>query len=493
MPDIAQSLTTQQDAAASSPNITPGPLVTPTTPTPASLPEAVVPQTDVTLTSTPATTAQPDAEQKEPIAAPLPTAPVVPTKASDHDPEHNNRIIKYVTFFGDAAIPEDSEEYIQVRETAMLLAENGFGIVDGGGPGVMKAATDGAEAVGGTTVAVYWEPKLASIFEGKNITNVTDESESFSNYMSRTLGLIEKAHVFIVCRGGTGTISEFGMVWALAKLYFGKHKPVILMGDFWPDLVREIAAKMILDDKELGVLHYAKDKNEVLDLVRMFELEVQMRVKRTYEGDESAFVISSGIQRTRESYNKNAALYHKEQTRPLVAQAQLDEFMNMVHPPAQVLDLGCGAGFDLGYLAQKYSVTGIDSSKDMVEIARMENPNSEVVLSDIVSADLGESKYKGVWARDVLHHISSNDLDFVFGKLFKGLVPGGVLYAIVREGEGEHLERETRGGYSLQRFYHYFTEKELVERAKHAGFELIKTEHNARSHKWLTGVFKRPE
>jgi predicted Rossmann-fold nucleotide-binding protein/SAM-dependent methyltransferase len=462
------------------------------------VPDAALPLPSKTdAEQSPAETVQemPKVESATPTPASLPTTPVqaAAIQVSDPDPEHNGRIIKYITFFGDAAIPENVPEYKLVFETAKLLAENGFGIVDGGGPGVMKAATAGAEEVKGKTVAIYWEPKLASIFEGKNVSNITDESESYSNYMSRTLGLIERGHVYVVCRGGTGTISELGMVWALAKLYFGKHKPVILLGDFWPEMIRDIADKMILDDKELGVLHYAKDKFEVLDLVRMFELEVQTRAKRQYEGDENAFVISSNVQRTREAYNKNAQLYHKEQTRPLVAQAQLDEFMGMVNPPAQVLDLGCGAGFDLGYLAQKYSVTGIDNSREMVEIAQVENPNSEIILGDIISSDLGENKYKGIWARDVLHHISESDLDFVFAKIAKAMVPGGILYTIVREGEGEHLEQETRGGYSLQRFYHYFSEQELTDRAKRAGLELVKTEHNVRSHKWLAGIFKKPE
>jgi predicted Rossmann-fold nucleotide-binding protein len=108
-----------------------------------------------------------------------------------------------------------------------LLAENGYTIVNGGGPGVMKAATDGAEAGKGKTIAIYWQPKLASFFEGRNLANVTDEYETATNYMTRTLGLIEKGDAYVVCKGGTGTISEFGMVWALAKLYYGCHKPVI--------------------------------------------------------------------------------------------------------------------------------------------------------------------------------------------------------------------------------------------------------------------------
>jgi hypothetical protein len=72
----------------------------------------------------------------------------------------------------------------------------------------MKAATDGAESVGGETIAVYWEPKLASFFEGKNLANITDESEASSNYVMRTLGLISKGDAYVVCKGGTGTVGS---------------------------------------------------------------------------------------------------------------------------------------------------------------------------------------------------------------------------------------------------------------------------------------------
>jgi predicted Rossmann-fold nucleotide-binding protein len=208
----------------------------------------------------------------------------------------------------------------------------------------MKAATDGAESVNGHTIAIYWEPKLASIFEGKNLANVTDESEAYANYMMRTLGLIEKAQVYVVCKGGTGTVSEFGMVWALAKLYFGKHKPVILFGDFWLKLIDAFTEQLNIDEQELSVLYYAKTPEDILKLVDSFEAEMQSRNKRLYEGDESAFVVSSGVSITKLSYDTHAKEYHRERVGDLIAQDLLDEFISLVHPPARVLDIGCGAG-----------------------------------------------------------------------------------------------------------------------------------------------------
>lgn len=407
------------------------------------------------------------------------------------DNKVNNRLIKYITFFGDSAIPEDNPIYKEVWNTAKLLAEHGYGVVDGGGPGIMKAATDGAESVGGETIAVYWEPKLASHFEGKNLSNVTDSSDSYSNYMMRTLGLIESGQVFVVCKGGTGTISEFGMVWAIAKLYYGRHKPVILFGDFWQPIIKTFQESMILDDKELGVLYYASTKEEVLNLVKMFEMEVQSRDKRDYDGDEAAFVIAPGLDSTRASYDEAAQQYHQERKKILASQKQLDDFISMVQSPAMVLDVGCGAGQDSGYLAQKYTVEGIDNSAKLIEIARLESPECTFHVADIVHYDLPENKYKGVWARDILHHIQANDIDHVFSKIANSLVDEGILYTIVREGVGEGVEKEIREGYELNRYYNYFSEAELVQRARQAGLELVKIERTQRSHNWLIGVFRK--
>lgn len=75
---------------------------------------------------------------------------------------NKSKLIRSITFFGDSAIPEDDPIYKSVWDAAKLLAENGFSIVNGGGPGIMKAATDGAESVDGNTVAIYWQPKLAT-------------------------------------------------------------------------------------------------------------------------------------------------------------------------------------------------------------------------------------------------------------------------------------------------------------------------------------------
>jgi len=410
---------------------------------------------------------------------------------SNETPKTAGRLINNITFFGDSAIPEGDPIYENVKSAAKLLATNGYTIVDGGGPGIMQAATSGAQDADGKTIAIYWEPKLASHFEGKNTANLTDEAETYSNYVMRTLGLIEKGDVFVVCKGGTGTVSEFGMVWCLAKLYYGSHKPVILYGDFWNDLIEAFQKTMYIDEVEMAVLKRATTPEQVVALVQSFEEMYQKLDLKPRVGDESGFVINPKVKVTLDAYNKVAAEYHSANVGKNVAQEQLDEFLTLVNPPAQVLDLGCGPGSDTKILSDKYSVTGLEIVKKFADIASFENPNAEIINADVINYDLPKNKYKGIWSRDMLHHIPEDQLPDVFKKVSDSLVENGILYVIVREGQGELYEKEKKKYSEMERFYHLFSVEELESRAKAAGLSVVKIDHVQRSHKWLIGVFKK--
>jgi len=418
--------------------------------------------------------------------------PEKPVEGAEKEAPITNRLINNVTFFGDSAIPEGDPIYTSVYEAAKLLAFNGYTIVNGGGPGIMKAATDGAESVNGNTSAIYWEPKLASFFEGKNLANITDEKSTASNYLIRTLGLIEKGDAYVICKGGTGTISEFGMVWCLAKLYYGAHKPVILYGDFWDPLIEAFQKTMYLDEIELSVLYQAQTPQQILDLIISHENKIAhiAKTKKVY-GDEAGFVLSPEKAATTKAYDDTAQDYHAKHAGKLLAQDQLDDFMTLVNPPAMVLDIGCGPGHDAGYLANKYSVTGVEISKKFADIAKYEYPNVEIVCADIMNYDMGNNQYKGIWARDSIHHLKATELDIVFPKIYNALVEGGVFYMIVREGEGEIMEKQNIDYYTMEKFFHLFTVDELQDRAQKAGFTTVKVDRTKRSHKWLVGVFKK--
>ena len=122
--------------------------------------------------------------------------------------------ISRIAFFGSADISSDCELYQQVFACAKHLAENGKIIVNGGGPGVMQASTEGALAGGGKTIGITLNPPKNDMpeFEGQSGKNHLTLEIKSRNYIERMFGLMSQSDLFICFRGGTGTLSE----WATA-------------------------------------------------------------------------------------------------------------------------------------------------------------------------------------------------------------------------------------------------------------------------------------
>lgn len=182
--------------------------------------------------------------------------------------------VNNIAFFGDANVEEDSTIYQEAFETAKFLAEKGYTIVNGGGPGVMKASTEGAESVDGDTIAVTFYPENAPGFEGRYVGNEADREVETENYVERMFTLMENGDLFIIFKGGTGTISELGTAWVLAKLYYGHHKPFILFGSFWREVIDAIVKNLNIDEQETDVFEIVETKEEVVERIEELETKV---------------------------------------------------------------------------------------------------------------------------------------------------------------------------------------------------------------------------
>ena len=185
--------------------------------------------------------------------------------------------IRNIAFFGDADISETDETYKAAFDVAEALAKAGYVIVDGGGPGVMEAATSGAVKGGGKTISVTFDPVNAPGYEGKYVGNVTDTEIVTTNYIERMFKLMEHGDIFIIFKGGSGTISEFGAAWTLAKLYYGHHKPFILYGDFWTEIIDVFRRNMNIDSKEYAVFEICRSREDVLQIIQKFESKITAR------------------------------------------------------------------------------------------------------------------------------------------------------------------------------------------------------------------------
>lgn len=178
--------------------------------------------------------------------------------------------IKNIAIFGGAEAKPESVLFKTVFAVSRTLAEKGYTIVNGGGPGVMLAATQGAEAGNGDTLSVTFNPKDAPGFEGRYVKNQVDREIKTHNYIERMFTLMEKADCYIIFKGGTGTISEFGTAWCLARLYYGHHKPFILYGKFWKEIITAFEKNMMMRKNDEKVFEIVNSQKGVLDAIDFF-------------------------------------------------------------------------------------------------------------------------------------------------------------------------------------------------------------------------------
>lgn len=195
--------------------------------------------------------------------------------------------IKKISYFGFADAKPEDPLYKEAYGVAKVLGENGLEAINGGGPGTMRAVSEGAKAAGIKVVGVTFYPKDITNFEGKDPQNPMDDEIKTANYLERTLKLLELGDAYVIFKGGTGTISEFGMAWGLARLYFGHHKPLILYGEFWNNIVAAFIANMRIRPEELKVYRVVNSPKEALEAIGLFDelLSEQNNVHK----DEKAF------------------------------------------------------------------------------------------------------------------------------------------------------------------------------------------------------------
>ncbi len=182
-----------------------------------------------------------------------------------------NRKIRQITYFGFADAAPNDPLYQKAFECAKFLSGKGYVAINGAGPGIMRAVSEGAKEANGTAVGVTFYPKDITNFEGRDPENPVDIEIRTKNYLERTMKLLELGDCYVLFRGGTGTISEFGMAWGLARLYFGHHKPLILYGEFWNDVVRAFQRNMRIRPEELKVFKIADSPEQAYRAIQVFE------------------------------------------------------------------------------------------------------------------------------------------------------------------------------------------------------------------------------
>jgi uncharacterized protein (TIGR00730 family) len=173
-----------------------------------------------------------------------------------------------VTVFGSARIGADDPDYERARECGRLLAEAGFAVITGGGPGVMEAANRGAKEGGGFSVGFNIE--LPHEQEGNPYV---DLGLTFRHFYARKVMLVRGAEGFILFPGGFGTLDELFESLTLIQTDKVREFPVSLIAaEYWRGLLEWIAARPLATGKiapeDLDLLHVTDDVGVAVERIR---------------------------------------------------------------------------------------------------------------------------------------------------------------------------------------------------------------------------------
>lgn len=173
-----------------------------------------------------------------------------------------------VTVFGSARFSENHPYYALAREMGKLLAQTGFAVMTGGGPGIMEAANRGAKDAGGYSIGC----NIQLPFE-QHPNSFLDRWVTFKNFFVRKVMLIKYSYAFVVPPGGIGTLDEVFETLTLIQTKKIESFPIILLGkDYWSGLKEMVTERLLaagtVSREDLKLLHYTDSPEEALRCIK---------------------------------------------------------------------------------------------------------------------------------------------------------------------------------------------------------------------------------
>jgi uncharacterized protein (TIGR00730 family) len=176
-------------------------------------------------------------------------------------------VTRAVAIFGSARTRPEDPQYLAAQETAALLTRAGFGVITGGGPGIMEAANRGAFEAGGLSIGCNIELP----FEQRSNPYLT-RSLTFKYFFVRKTMFVKYSMGFIIFPGGFGTLDELFEALTLIQTHKIKNFPVILFGsDYWAGMMQWLKEVMLTEGKiveeDLRRLHLTDSPAEVVEII----------------------------------------------------------------------------------------------------------------------------------------------------------------------------------------------------------------------------------
>ena len=181
-----------------------------------------------------------------------------------------------VSIFGSARTHKDDKYYKLATEIAEKIVELGFGIITGGGPGIMEAANKGAKKALGPSVGLNIDLPFE---QSENPYIDDDKSLDFDYFFVRKVMFMKYAQAFVVMPGGFGTLDELFEAITLIQTKKAEKFPIILVGkSFWEGCFKWIKDEMSIKHKyisenELELISVVDSAEDVTDILSKFYLE----------------------------------------------------------------------------------------------------------------------------------------------------------------------------------------------------------------------------
>ena len=180
-----------------------------------------------------------------------------------------------ISIFGSARTPSNHPNYKLTVEIAKAVSESGYGIISGGGPGIMEAANRGAQEANGVSVGL----NIVLPFEQQSNPYIDkDKLIDFQYFFVRKVMFVKYAQGFIVMPGGVGTLDELFEAFTLLQTSKVNKYPIILVGfEYWNGLIEWIKNRLLKDHnispEDLDLIEVVDTKDQVIECLNRFYIK----------------------------------------------------------------------------------------------------------------------------------------------------------------------------------------------------------------------------
>jgi hypothetical protein len=177
-----------------------------------------------------------------------------------------------VTIFGSARMTKENKYYRLATDIGEILSVNGYGVITGGGPGIMEAGNKGAKNGGAPSVGLNIDLPFES---SSNPYIDLDKNINFDYFFIRKVMFVKYSQAFVVMPGGMGTLDELFEAITLIQTQKIDKFPIILVGsEFWSGLIEWIKKTLIVEEtislKDLELISIVDSPDEVIKIIEEF-------------------------------------------------------------------------------------------------------------------------------------------------------------------------------------------------------------------------------